>query len=203
MKFAKKFIALLASSTTVWIILRKILEVNFRGQKKIIKEQFPISGDDRVLDFGCGTGDFSVCFPKDSYTGVDINVKNIDHASRRYDKKFFVADGRALPFSNGYFTKVFIIGVLHHLDFNDCRRVLAEIERVLAPNGDLLIMEDTKTDFLPIKIIQHFDQGDFIRTTEEWRDMLAKKFRLKKEWVFKNGLCFYSAFLLNHKQNEH
>ncbi len=157
------------------------MEVNFRKQKKIIKDYFIMSAGDKVLDFGCGAGDFSVCFPKNAYIGVDISGKNIEYASKKYDRKFMVADGRALPFSDGYFTKVLVVGVLHHLTLDDCNSVLAEIKRVLAPGAELLIMEDTKTDFLPIKIIQHFDRGDFIRSTAEWREMLTKKFISKKK----------------------
>lgn len=195
----QKFITLLAANTSIWVILRKILEVNFRKQKKIIKDDFIVSAGDKVLDFGCGAGDFSVCFPKNAYIGVDISGRNIEYASKKYDKKFIVADGKTLPFSDGYFTKVLIVGVLHHLTSDDCNRALTEVRRVLVPKGELLIMEDTKTDFLPIKILQHFDQGDFIRTTEEWREMFVKKFLLKKERIFRNGLVFYSAFLLENR----
>lgn len=202
MKFSKKLIAILALNTHVWIFLRKILELNFYGQKKIIRKHFACSSNDRILDFGCGTGDFSVCFPAESYIGIDISEKNIRLASKRYAKRFVLADGKQLPFPESFFSKVFIVGVLHHLSSDECRAALAEIGRVLKPDGKLLIMEDTKTGFLPIQIVQYFDQGDFIRPVEEWRKLFVSQFQCEREWVFKNGLCFYSAFLLNSKKTQ-
>lgn len=194
----KQIFKLLASNPTIWIFLRKMLEVNFYKQKKIIDKYFKCSDGETVLDMGCGTGEFSMCFPKAAYVGIDINPRYINYAAKRYSRKFLVADGARTSFPDETFTKIIIVGVLHHLADEDCERVLIEIKRVLKSGGKLLVMEDTKSNFAPIKLIQHFDQGSYIRSFDEWKTLLQKHFpKIEKELVFRNGLTFYSSFIVN------
>lgn len=199
MRLIKKIIVSLASELRVWVFLRKALEFNFHKQKKIIKDFFPCLENDMLLDLGCGTGDFSVCFPKDSYIGIDMSEDNIKYAYKKYKKIFLKADGGSLPFKDIFFTKILIVGVLHHLSSDDCEKIFKEIKRVLKPEGKILIMESVKTNILPLKIIQSLDMGAHIRPREDWISMFKDNFEIKKEWKFINGLISYSAFLMDKK----
>ena len=185
--------------TSILIVIRRIIENNFKKQKEIIKKYFNLTENNLVLDLGCGSGEFSTLFEKENYIGIDINKKDIAYASKKYDKKFLTADAKKLPFLENYFTKILVMGVFHHLSEADCLQVMSEINRVLKPEGEILIMEDTKSNSILTKFIHYLDQGDFIRPQDEWEKLFNRQFEIIKNFSFKNGLCFYSAFLLKKK----
>lgn len=193
---AKKFMI----SPSILIIIRKIVENNFKKQKEIIKKYFKLMENDLVLDLGCGPGEFSPLFEKKNYIGIDVNKKDIVYASKKYDKKFLVADAKKLPFADSYFNKILVMGVFHHLSEVDCLFVMSEINRVLKDRGEVLVMEDTKSNSILTKFIHYLDQGNFIRHQQEWEKLFNAKFKIIKSFTFKNGLCFYSAFLLKKKE---
>lgn len=195
-----KILNLLGASPRASIVLRKLVELNFRKQKQVIKNFLASGRKGTVLDLGCGTGEFSPLFSAEDYTGLDIDAKFIAYATHKYHpKKFVVGDGTNLPFGDQSFDKILIAGVLHHLDANDCRRVLSETKRILKTGGQVLIMEDTKSDSYLTKIMHAADQGHYIRTFVQWREFFQADFDLRKSFTFSNGLCFYSAFFLNKR----
>jgi SAM-dependent methyltransferase len=87
--------------------------------------------DARVLDAGCGEGvlveEYAAAM---NIVGVDAN-----YASDR------VREGSvtALPFPDGSFDRALCLDVLEHLPFEDQRKALAELHRVIAPRGELLV----------------------------------------------------------------
>ena len=185
----------LASRPEISIFLRKIVEVNFRTQKKMIGKYFESGPNECVLDLGCGTGEFSPSFSKSQYIGIDIDPKNIVYARNHYRGNFLVADGRRLPFPDESFDKVLVVGVFHHLSTDDCRSVFKEIKRALKKGGRVLIMEDTHSNRFIVRILQSVDQGAYIRDFSEWNSLLIDNFTIEKSGVFNNGACFYSYFL--------
>ncbi len=186
--------------TVPWvsIFLRRIVENNFKKEKELIKKYFSIIND-QILDLGCGTGEFSVFFPPEKYIGIDIDLENIKYASSHYKGNFLVADAKNMLFPDNSFSNVLVIGVFHHLSDQDCQLVLAEIKRVLKPQGRLLIMEDTIDKNMLSKIINYFDQGKYIRKKEEWKRIFSELWHIEKESDFRAGICFYSAYLLKNK----
>lgn len=189
------FLKALASRPAISIFLRKIVEVNFRAQKRLIRQYFQSNSNERVLDFGCGTGEFSPLFLESQYTGIDVDPKNIAYAKKHHKGKFLIADGRRLPFANESFDKVLVVGVFHHLSTEDCRLAFKEIKRVLKRSGQLLIMEDTHSKRFLVRLLQSVDQGAYIRDLSEWSSLLSENFVIQESGVFNNGACFYSYFL--------
>lgn len=193
-----KILNLLGASPRISTVLRKLVEVNFRKQKQTIRIFLASGVKGTILDLGCGTGEFAPLFPVGSYTGLDVDAKSIAYASRKYrPRKFVVGDGTNLPFGDRSFDKILIAGVLHHLNDDDCRRVISEVKRTLKDGGQALVMEDTKSDSYFTKIMHAVDQGRYIRTFAQWQDFFQDGFDVKKSFTFSNGLCFYSAFLLD------
>lgn len=196
----RQFLTKLSEQTSVVIILRRIVELGFRTQKAAIKSHLlPLRQDDIVLDIGCGTGEFAPLFPASQYEGLDIDPSNIAYAKRHYPHSFRVGDATKLPFQDKSFSRVLVVGVLHHLSLADCAKTLQEIGRVLTLGGRALIMEDTKSSRWITRVMHHLDQGAFIRSETEWRDLLQKHLSVTKQWTFDNGVCFYSAFVLAHE----
>ncbi len=88
----------------------------------------------RVLDVGCGIGDFLNFYP--GSVGVDVNSTAVQWCrSRGLDSHHMSVD--VLPFEEGSFDGVVLDNVLEHL--NSPENLLVDIHRVLKPNGVLLV----------------------------------------------------------------
>ena len=197
----KKIINNMAASPKLFIILRRILENNFKGQRKVIEEKFRGTAGEKILDIGCGTGEFSVLFNPASYTGVDIEPAYIAYAKNNYKGIFMEGDATSMNFSNNSFDRVVIIGVLHHLSDEVSLRVLKEARRVLKPNGNMLVMEDVATpeDGKLTGLLHKLDKGDYIREAEEYRALLESVFEVKDSFKISSGICPYQVFILKNK----
>ena len=118
----------------------------------------------RVLDVGCGSGRMAVPLTKylnseGSYDGFDISAPVVnwcaEKITRRYPNfRFQVADlynpaynlksksqaaDYVFPFQENYFDLVFLTSVFTHMKPCDMEAYLAQIARVLKPNGRCLI----------------------------------------------------------------
>jgi demethylmenaquinone methyltransferase/2-methoxy-6-polyprenyl-1,4-benzoquinol methylase len=100
---------------------------------------------ERVLDLCCGTGELTRELarqsPRSEVIGADFSPKMLDIA--RGDSppfvKYIEADALDLPFQNEEFDALSVaFGVRN---FEDTRRGLREMRRVLKPNGRLLVLE--------------------------------------------------------------
>jgi ubiquinone/menaquinone biosynthesis C-methylase UbiE len=102
----------------------------------------------RVLDVGCGTGDYlrimAPLVAPGPAVGVDLSASLIDRAQRRVTPgqahmSFQVGDACELPFADAAFDRVVANQILLHLA--DPWRAVAEMRRVLGPGGLLSIGE--------------------------------------------------------------
>jgi SAM-dependent methyltransferase len=83
----------------------------------------------RVLDLGCGVGHSYHLLGGRETIGVDIDAE----ALRGQERETVVADMRDLPFDDASFPSVLSVQSLEHVP--DPERVLAEVDRVLEPEG--------------------------------------------------------------------
>jgi ubiquinone/menaquinone biosynthesis C-methylase UbiE len=95
----------------------------------------------RVLDVGCGTGTLAAWLAEHAAAkvwGVDPSPEMLDVARRKVPAGVGLKEGRAeaLPFRDGWFERVVMMLVLHHVDRV---RALAEVRRVLGEGGRLVI----------------------------------------------------------------
>lgn len=110
---------------------------------------------DTVLDFGCGTGFFTIPFAKKARRVISIDVQTaaLEKAEKYAAKskvkvEFFQNDGKSIPLPDSVADLIFLRRVYHELD--DKQAVLKELARLLKPNGRLVIIEKTEKRLMPI-----------------------------------------------------
>lgn len=97
----------------------------------------------KVLDLGCGTGRlYDFLRPKEiAYFGIDHNSQLLDLARKNFPEAGFeLADMTALKLELEAFDNVFCVAAFHHIPTKKMRKkVLADIHRVLKPDGILIL----------------------------------------------------------------
>jgi len=193
----------LSNHPGLFLFCRGVFEANFRAIRRTIREQLPAQPGRRVLDVACGPGAFSALFPAEDYVGIDMNERYIRYAQRHYTGTFQIMDARKLDFGDDTFDDVLVYGLLHHLNDADARAVLDGILRVLKPDGHVLIIEDIPTESrlnLIGHVLHRIENGHFIRTAEEYRDLLDGYLRQRGEQFFRSGFCDYYMASLTARQ---
>ncbi|WP_207634106.1 class I SAM-dependent methyltransferase [Halalkalibacter urbisdiaboli] len=150
------------------------------AQWKFYFEQLNVQPDDVVLDVGCNTGD-TEHFLINMYPfvkkviGLDADIKRIQAAietwklrGKQGNIEFLVGDGMALPFPDHYFDKVICAETLEWM--KDPKAAIAEIKRVLKPNG--------------IALIQHTDWDQTVYTTSD----------VQASWLYKSRSSSIHAY---------
>ncbi len=101
----------------------------------------PLVAGRRVLDLGSGEGYGAALLAQtaSAVTGVDIDERTVEHSAANYpDVEFHVGSATDLSaFADGSFDAVVAFEMIEHVAEHD--RVLAEIVRVLAPDGLVLM----------------------------------------------------------------
>jgi SAM-dependent methyltransferase len=106
-----------------------------------IIRKYNIAKKSKVLDLGCGRGDFL-----EPFKNADIDISGVDFAEnsirelkkRGYAVKQCDFEKNTVPFGDDYFDIVFSKSVIEHL--SDPGKYLSEIKRILKPGGRLIIM---------------------------------------------------------------
>ncbi|MBP2681528.1 MAG: 2-octaprenyl-6-methoxy,4-benzoquinone methylase [Candidatus Krumholzibacteriota bacterium] len=132
-------------------LLNHLLSLNIdRSWRRALVEQSGLAAGGRVLDVCAGTGDVAVAFAKHAEPSeivcVDLSREmleiGIEKARRRKLEgvvRFVEGDALRLPFGDGRFDAVSIAFGLRNLP--DYAAGIAEMKRVLAPGGRLLVLE--------------------------------------------------------------
>lgn len=100
----------------------------------------------RSLEVGCGFGRLTPTFARlsSAHVAVDINAEALYAARTAYPHlDFREASVTSLPFPDDYFDMVSTWTVLQHVPPNVVDQAMSELQRVLRPDGSLLLCEGT------------------------------------------------------------
>lgn len=131
-------------------------------RRKVVRSvgQEPVQ---HLLDVATGTADLAIMAAPEveRVTGIDISEGMLEHGrlkvkKRGLDKRITLtqADSTALPFPDATFDAVTVaFGVRN---FEDLEKGLAEMFRVLKPNGRLFVLEFSKPQHTPMRQLFRF-----------------------------------------------
>jgi len=180
---------------------------------RLKKVQKYASEEDTVLDFGCGFDAYLLKSVKSIIgygVGLDYEVKNqqigenIKLINFHYKNK--------LPFENGFFSKIFVLAVIEHFDFNKASILFKEFSRVLDKSGRVIITTPTLKskkilEFLArrLKLISQKEIADHKKYYSE-KDILdlskSTGFRLEYYQKFQFGLNSLAVLEKNDQKNK-
>jgi ubiquinone/menaquinone biosynthesis C-methylase UbiE len=177
----------------------------FRTIKEAIAVHLSGISYNNVLDVGCGTGLFMDCF-KGKYTGIDINQEYIRRAEAKGKGVFLVADATVLPFVSETFDLIFTLGLLHHLDTQDRKKMLDEMKRICKTDGYIFIMDGlVPSNRLNVigYILAKLDRGRFKMKIKEFKEMIETSYSQNTVFCFRCYHLFpYEFAVLLLKKNE-
>jgi len=156
----------------------------------------------RLLEIGCSVGTCaSVVVPMDrlSYVGIDIDPAYIELARKQCPAgEFYAMDARRLSFENQSFDRVLFFSVLHHFDQSLALSSLAEVRRVLKPEGLVLVAEPIVSNALN-RFLLSIDRGRFVRSVDGYRELFIE-FSERRSSVFEYWPYRLASFVLQPKE---
>lgn len=115
----------------------------------LVLERLELTGQERILDVGCGSGTPALRLAGTTTTtslvGVTISAQQVERATRRAEQaglgdrlEFQLADAMALPFPDDSFDVAFALESVQHMDRIT---VLQELARVVRPGGRIVLTD--------------------------------------------------------------
>ena len=135
-----------------------------------------------ILDVGCGSGDIAIAiastFPRARIAGMDLSEPMLKFSQSGAEKagvadrvSFRKGDAKSMPFEDKSFDVVISLNTFHLID--DPVGMLNEVERVLKPNGLLLVTDIRRSwmrlFYLPLKDALTVEQAKEIASKSKLR----------------------------------
>lgn len=180
---------------------------------KII-EDIGLSGQEAVLDAGCGTGvlirRIKERFPGIKVTGLDPTASALAIAGRKSREKHLTVQwvegvGEAMPFPDSSFDRVVTSLAFHHIPAGIKAAMLREALRVLRPGGKIVLVDFSEAGSPTAKFLFFW----MIRL-EHVKDQLGRlgnylenagfaRVKLKRRYHF--GVCSFTGTKPSQKQS--
>ena len=132
--------------------------IDIKWRKKVL-QIVSKSNPDKILDIATGTGDLAILMAKtnaNKIIGLDISAGMLEIGKKKIlDKnlsntiEMILADSENMPFEDNYFDAITVAFGIRN--FENLEKGLAEILRVLKPNGIFVILETSVPDKTPYK----------------------------------------------------
>lgn len=113
-------------------------------ETKAVFDLFQPQPGEKILDLGCGTGNFSIKLAQKGcqVTGIDISETMLERAAEKANKldldiNFIKTDALNLEFEANHFDSVFSMAALEFIE--DLKKAVQEMKRVVKPGGKILL----------------------------------------------------------------
>ena len=146
----------------------------------------------KVIDIGCGLGDFLKFRP--STIGVDINIHNVKYCRQKQLTAFLIQEDK-INFNNNFFNGAILDNVLEHIISPD--KILNETHRILNNEGVLIVgVPGIKGYHADSDHKIFYDKGLLIKTIEKFGFKMKKIKNLPLPFLSKtlNSFCIYGIF---------
>jgi SAM-dependent methyltransferase len=182
--------ALLATPAVLKIFKRVITRAGGAGE--LVARHIRAWPGARILDIACGLGQILELLPAVSYEGFDIDPTYIASATRHYGHRgtFRCADVTRVDVKAASYDIVMAIGVLHHLDDEQARTMIALARRALVTGGRLVTFDGC---YAPgqsriARLLLASDRGRHVRDQEGYVRLVGEQFpqvaaSLRHDWL--------------------
>jgi len=129
----------------VYDVMNRTMTAGLDRRWRRVTAEAVVRPGDAVLDACCGTGDLAVAAVKAGgrVTGLDFSDRMLERARRKApDLDWVSGDVLALPFADGSFDAAIVGFGVRNVE--DLERALAELRRVVRPDGRLGVLEITR-----------------------------------------------------------
>jgi ubiquinone/menaquinone biosynthesis C-methylase UbiE len=166
------------TATTAWEEAYQRFETPADERRKFVRRLRRLgvhrwNRESKVLEICSGRGNGVVAwrhlgFP--NVVGVDLSLALVERSTCR--RHCLVGDARRLPIRTASQDVAVVQGGLHHLpSIDDVREALAEMQRVLRPDGRVIIIEPWATPFL--QVVHFVTERRFARALSSRLDAFA------------------------------
>jgi SAM-dependent methyltransferase len=152
-----------------------------RMQREIVHTYLRPWPGARVLDIGCGPAAVLDHMSGISYVGLDLSKNYIEMAQTRYGDRatFYACDAAQLASRvNETFDLILACGLLHHLDDEPAKSLLADARKLMASGGRLVTVDGAwvKGQSPIAKFLLSWDRGRNIRSPEAYSALARQSF---------------------------
>lgn len=156
-------------------LYRRLGYDRFAAARFVAEAAGPLAGP--ALDVGTGKGLLAMALARRGLDVVSVDVEPEDselasalarEAGLDSRIQFLLRDARSLRFADGSFGCAAMMGVLHHLE--DARPVLAEMARLVRPDGTIVVADFTEEGFALVAAVHRADGYEHPRSASTLED---------------------------------
>jgi phospholipid N-methyltransferase len=179
---------------TIYNVIESLLGAR-NSTGKLIREHIKLKLNDKVLDFGSGTGSIFQeleVVQELNYTAIEPNSKYVNLMNKKYGDRnnfrAFQGSVEVLDDLQSEFDVVLIIAVLHHIEVEKWKSIISGLLDKLTVNGRIIVLDPIKHEHQnPLaRMIINFDRGKSILFYEEYKEIIDSlkvnaKYHLRKD----------------------
>jgi SAM-dependent methyltransferase len=195
----------LLSKPYIYDLFQKILGAD-KFRRQIVSEFILPNKKDRILDIGCGTARILDFLPESiGYYGFDINQDYINAAKSKFSNRgiFFCANlDESYLKTFGFFDTILAIGILHHLNNDDSKKLIELAKKNLKPGGKFISIDACLiSNQNPLaKFIIMRDRGQNIRTPKGYQSLTNGIFSKVKTTLRHQPFIPYTHWIMECKK---
>jgi 2-polyprenyl-3-methyl-5-hydroxy-6-metoxy-1,4-benzoquinol methylase len=172
----------------------------------LLEKNLSLQPTDKVLDLGCAQGLLSYILKQKGgfWIHADLDYQNLLSARSLLPENLVQTDSHELPFNSASFDAVLCLDYLEHVEDDDY--CLAEINRVLGPQGQLILAVPQTGPFfllhklrplLGLKLADYGHKREGYRLAELQEKLTRQGFEIKKHASFSKFFSELIELLLN------